>query len=217
MLHRLRQSPSYNYVFIFFSLLLTVAIFELLPAVDRARQFFPSDFENYDCSGILKNRPWYGQVNTWMWLWLIFTPIVVFSATPNSPKWYRASRTIFAIGVSYVFVNLATHLGIEIRNAPFHGEGIAYFNGERITSEADEFKFHCFDIADGARYVGALLFGWVYAVIYHGWWEGIWHQYHKRVTKQMDKNFKTDFVNIVVVFFSIALPAGIAAIIIWKA
>lgn len=166
---------------------------------------FPEAFnKGYDCHDVLRMRPWYGQVNPWFWFWLISTPVVVFSVKPDAPIWQRAGRTIFIIALSHIIINLGTHLAMDIKNAPFRGLGMSDF------SEKDNFKFHCIDIADGAKYSSALFFAWVYAVIYSGWWEVIWNQYHKRKTKLIDKNFKVDWINKIVVFISVAIPALIA-------
>ena len=198
-------------ILILLLLLSTVGLFEFLPAVDQARSMFPEVFDkSYDCYDVLNNRPWYGRVNPWLWFWLISTPIIVFSVKPDAKVWQRASRTIFTIGISYIVINLATHLGMEIRNAPFHGEGVHYVNGILMTSEADKFKLHCFDIADVGKYVGALLFGWVYVCIYYGWWKMIWYQYHKRKTGLIDKRFKIDWINKIVIFISVVVPVLVA-------
>lgn len=196
-------------ILIFF--LAIVGLFEFLPAVDQARAMFPADLSGgFDCHDVLRSRPWYGQINPWLWFWLISTPVVVFSTRPSTPVWQRAFRTIFIIAISYVVINLGTHLAMDIRNAPFHGDGIAHFNGVRITSEEDEFKFHCYDIADGAKYAFALLFGWLPALIYTGWWEIAWYQYHKRITKLIDAKFETDWISGAVIFIALAVPMFLA-------
>ena len=147
---------------------------EYLPAVKHAREAFPENFAGLSCRDILNSRPWYGQINPWFWFWLISTPVIVFSLKPDTSKWARAFRTLIAIGLGYIVVNLGTHAAMEIRNAPFHGEGITHVNGVMVSSEIDAKKFECFDSADGAKFVFALFFGWVYALIYTGWWEAMW-------------------------------------------
>lgn len=207
-LKRTVSSLAGKCVLILIFLLAIVGLFELLPAVDHARMMFPADWhKGQDCHDVLRARPWYGRINSWFWFWLISTPVVVFSVRPTAPAWQRAARTIFIIAMSYVVINFGTHLAMDIKNAPFHGDGIVHFNGIRVSSEKDEFKLHCYDIADGAKFVFSLLFGWLFAVIYTGWWEIIWNQYHTSKTKLIDKSFKTDWVNKIIVFVSVAVPA----------
>lgn len=98
-----------------------------------------------------------------------FLPVVIFAVQPETLKWQRALRTVVAVILGYAAINLGAHLGMEIKNAPFQGEVAVYVNNLLVTSEADKFKLECFDIADGAKYVFALLFGWVPALVYTGW------------------------------------------------
>lgn len=197
-------------------LLLTIAgVFEILPAVKYARAMFPSDFIGKSCWDILKERPWYGQINPALWFFILSIPVTVFSMGPGAPKWQRALRTLVAISLGYVAINMVAHLGMEIRNAPFHGEGIAYFNNVLITSEADKFKHECFDIADGAKYIFAFMFGWGPAAVYTGWWEIIWGQYYKR-TGQIDKNFRRDLISIIVSLASVAITILVLGWVIYS-
>lgn len=202
-------------IFILAVLLAIAGLFEFLPIVDEARKAFPEEWnKSYECYDVLRSRPWYGQVNSWLWFWLISTPIIVFSVKPGTPAWQKICCTLLAIALSYIAINLATHLGMELWNAPFHHQEIIHSNGVLQSSQEEVFKYECFNSADGARYAFAFLFGWVPALIYHGWWEIIWHQYHKRKTKFIDESFKADWINRIVVFISIAIPALIAIYIL---
>ncbi len=197
-------------------LLCAIATFELLPVVEQARMMFPENFEGLSCHEILKNRPWYGRINTWLLFWLISTPIIIFSIRPETLVWKRALYSFISIGMGYIVINLSTHMAMDIRNAPFHGEGIVYFNGVLETSEADVVKHNCFDIADGGKYVGAILFGWIYALIYTGWWKIIWYQYHKRASKLIEKSFKIDWFNKVIILASGAISVFAIGLFIAK-
>ncbi len=81
----------------------------------------------------------------------------------------------------------------------------------------------CANIADGASIVFTAFFGWIYGVIYIGWWEMAWYQYHKHKTGLIDENFKRDAINKVIVtisylvarlafFIIIAFPFAIASL-----
>lgn len=99
---------------------------------------------------------------------------------------------------------------MDIRNAPFQNGGISEIDGVRVTSDEDAFKFHCFDIADGAKYTFAFLFGWLPALVYAGWWEILWGVYHKRKTRLIDANFKRDWVSKIVAISSLGIPVLLA-------
>jgi len=87
-------------VFIAALLLAATVVFDALPVVNNARQMFPEQFGNAcDCLCILKNRPWYGQINPWLWFWIISTPLIVFSIKPDASAWKRALRTVFIIAL----------------------------------------------------------------------------------------------------------------------
>lgn len=187
-----------------------VGLFELLPAVDHARASFSvSSGNTYNCNDVLRSRPWYGQINSWLWFWLISTPVIVFSVLPSAPAWQRAGRLLFLIALSHVVINLGMYLAMEIKNAPFRDIGMSNLN------EMDSFKFSCIDIADGAKYSFALYFAWTYAVVYAGLWEMMWGVYHKRKTKLIDENFKRDWISRIVVFTSVAIPVSVVGFAIW--
>lgn len=202
--------------FILFFLLVISVAFEFLPFIDQARRAFPENFDGLSCQDVLKNRPLYGRINPWLWFWLASTPIILFSLGPRAPAWHRAFRILFSIGLGYVVINLGTHAAIEIRNAPFHGEGVVYSDGILITSEADKAKLKCFDFADGANFLFALWFGWIYALVYTGWWEIIWGIYQKRKTKWINQNFRRDWISLIVIFISMAITVFVAGLIIAK-
>jgi hypothetical protein len=181
--------------------------FDSLSSVWQARTKLPAEFggSSCDCFCVLDSRPWYGQVNPWFWLWVVCTPLIVFSAGQDAPVWRRALRTLIAIGLGHIAVNLSVKTMWEIRNIPF-----TWAQSMHHSREQGDFLFNCIDIGDGGSLGFALLFGWLYTAIYAGWWEIIWHQYHKRKTKLIDKDFKTDWISEIVIFISIAIPALLA-------
>lgn len=192
-------------------LLAVVGLFEFFPAVNHARATFPVDWhKGQSCYDVLTARPWYGQVNPWFWFWMIFTPAVTFSVKPNAPAWQRAFRTVLIIVASYVVINLSAPLITEIRNAPFQTSEIT-----STSNDIERFKFGCIDTADA--YVFALLFGWIPASVYAGWWEIVWYQYHKKKTKLIGKEFKTDWVNKIVVVTSITVSILVMVWVVWRA
>ncbi|MFP4097880.1 MAG: hypothetical protein ACLFU1_03740 [Alphaproteobacteria bacterium] len=150
-------------------------------------------------------------------VWLVVTPLIVFSVKPDSPKWQRAVRTLTSIGVGYGLANLGLHLNSAIRNGPFVVNND--YPWQRIW---DDYGGQCANIGGDASLVFTLYVGgWIYASIYTGWWNIIWAQYHKRKTKLIDAHFKRDLLTKIVVFvsyciaklllyFAIAFPFAIA-------
>ena len=68
----------------------------------------------------------------------------------------------------------------------------------------------------GANLIFTLYFGWIYAIIYTGWWEIFWCQYHKRKTKLLGDDFKRDWISktVAVVSKYITLFACLAVVLI---
>lgn len=206
-------------IFIIGLLLIAIGVFEFHPAVEFSRAVVPEEVyvgKDCDCGCIMGSRPWYSRFNYWFWLWVIAMPVIVFSVKPTTPRWQRAMRTVVAIGFCYGIMNLALHLMWDIRNGPFWVVGAYPWQ-----KSWDDPGTKCANIADGASLVFTLLFGWIYASIYTGWWEMIWYQYHKRRTGLIGENFKRDILTRIVVFISrlvaklilfvvIALPFAVA-------
>ncbi len=149
---------------LFIGLLLLIAgVFEVMPAVREGRMRLPEGVslgENCDCVCLMKSRPWYSTFNYWLWFWLVSIPVFVFSlkTSPQHPRWKRtcffALACAGAIFVGYVAFNLAVHLMWDIRNDPFSERPL----------------LACANIGDGASIAVALLFGWVHASLYLGFW-----------------------------------------------
>lgn len=160
-------------------ILLAISLFEIFPAVEQARKALPADFYNYNCFEALENRPWYGQINTWFYFWLLFTPIIILSLKPECSKIQKTYTMIFVALVSYIALVLAVHMAVEIRNAPFD-------HVEIISSEPDplnEYKYNCYDRSSGgANEVFALLLGWIPVSLYVGFCLLIRWIYNKRKT-----------------------------------
>lgn len=193
------------------------ALFEYAPVIDEARRAFPKNFgAACDCSCALESRPWYGQINQRLWFWLVSTPLVVFVTKPAAPQWLRSLRSVVIIALSSGTVILAVPEAFEVVNAPFYGDGIWHTNGVLSSSEADVFKSRCFNASDSGPLAFSLLFGWIPALVYTGWWEIVWGVYHKRKTRLIDARFKRDWISKTVIFSSVAIPLLIIAWGAWK-
>lgn len=193
-------------LFITFFLIGLAVVFEHLPAVQQARAAFPESWgADCGCGCVLKSRPWYGRLNPWFWLWVVSVPVLVFSTLPAAPARQRAGRHVLAVLLSYAVICVTAVKVFEIRNAPFDHPDITTGSGA-----LDVFKFGCY-ASDGMLYALALFFGWLPAMLYAGWWEIIWHQYHKRMTRQIDAHFRRDWISRIVVFISIAVPVAFVA------
>lgn len=199
-------------IFIIGLLLAAIAVFEFYPAVKYWRVAVPEDVyvgKSCDCNCILESRPWYSRFNYWFWLWVIATPVIVFSVRPAAPKWQHTLRTLVAIAFCYGVMNLALHLMWDIRNSPFVVSSDPNFPDQKTWDIPK-----CANIADGASLVFTLLFGWIYATIYTGWWEALWYQHHKRRTRLLDNEFKRDWISRLVVWVSATITISLIVAII---
>jgi hypothetical protein len=192
--------PSFLVLALF---LIAVSFFHFHPAVESGRIVIPEDVYSgtqCDCQCILNSRPWYSQFNYWFWLWVIGTPVIIFSVKPSAPTWQKSLRTIIAIVFCYGVMNLALHLMWDIRNGPFVVHTDPNFPWQKTWDMAG-----CANIADGASLIFTLMFGWIYAIIYTGWCEIAWLQYYKRKTLSISQDFKRDIISRVFATISYAV------------
>lgn len=205
------QRPEGKSFLFLLALLISVWAWESFPPIDHARTMFPTHFnQGLSCFDILAARPWYGRVNPWAWFFFASLPLVVFALQPNAPVWQRMMRPIIAVGLGYATIFLGVDLELVIREAPFYTSEI-----RPDSSYIEKFKYSCNDIGD-TQVAAAFLLGWLPALVYTGWWDMAWYEYHKRKTKLIDGRFKRDWISRIVVFLSIALPALIAAWAGWR-
>jgi len=163
---------------IFVCLAVLVGTFELHPAIKLDRIIVPEEIyvgQSCDCRCILQSRPWYSRINHWFWLWVIATPLFVFSVKPTAPKWQQALRTLIGIGFCYFVMNFAIHLSWDIRNGPFIVHPDPDFPWQKSWDIPN-----CTNIADGASIAFTSIFGWIYASIYYGIWYLVWLGLHMR-------------------------------------
>lgn len=178
-------------LFIVGLLLIVVGVFEFHPAVEKAQSYV--SLENYKnpetpCQELLTNRPWYGKLNYQFFAWLIFVPVMIFSVSPNAPVWMRGGRVIIAAGICYALMNLAIHLQWDIRNAPFKQDPFD-------PDPANGWRMDCANYAgDGFSYIIAMISAWIPACIYTGFCLLIWRFYHRRFSKEITENYKSDIV-----------------------
>jgi hypothetical protein len=67
----------------------------------------------------------------------------------------------------------------------------------------------CADIADGASLAFTLFFGWIYAIIYTGWWVIVWRQFHHRKIWRVPEKFKSDVLTVAVFHISRILSMAV--------
>jgi hypothetical protein len=185
------KSAQWASFFVVFLLLVIVAAFEFLPSVKEARGYVSEEnFENFklSCGILLSDRPWYGKINHWFFTWIILTPALVFSISPNVPSWLRGSRVILTVLVCYAMMNLAVGFQWDIRNAPFRGH--SYPLGTE-----NEYRIDCDNIADGFSLVFSLLLAWIPACIYTWICLYFWHFYHQKFSKEIPVSYKRDIVS----------------------
>ncbi len=177
--------------FIIVLLLLAVAVFEFSPVVEKAQAYVSlANYENAQtpCQTLLTDRPWYGKLNHWFFAWLVFVPALIFSVSPSAPAWMRGGRIIVAAGVCYALMNLAVHLQWDIRNAPFREDPFH-------PNPANGWRMDCADYAgDGFSYMIAALSAWIPACIYTGLCLLVWCSYHRRFSKEITAEYKSDIV-----------------------
>lgn len=194
------------------ALLIAVAVvLELHPAIKENRVFIPEEVyegKNCGCECIADSRPWYSVLNYWFWLWFLAVPLFIFSAKPQSPQWQRMGRTLGAVLLCYGAMNLAIHLMWDIRSGPFMVSSNLNTPWQKSWDVPG-----CIGPGMGANLIFTLYFGWIYAVLYTGWWEIIWYQYYKRRTGLIGPDFRRDIISKVIAAISY-VAARLALLII---
>lgn len=184
-------------------------IFVHSPVVKQARRTVPAGVsfgESCGCACLLESRPWYGQTNPWRWLLFVAPPLIIFAVRPDAPKWQRGLRVPAVVVLGYVLMGQNVALGAEILRGPFFAER----SPVRYLPACSHFH--------SSRYISpmGLVFGGIYLVVYAGWWEMIWRQYHKMKTGLIDKDFKGDWVSRIVVLISMVVTIFIVIVALMR-
>lgn len=112
----------------------------------------------------------------------------------------RIWRLIFAVGATYILLNLALHTSRQIEWNEY--EKCNSF-AEKLDGDISDHK-ECpkINIADGAANIFYLFLGWIPASAYVGLWEIIWRFKNRKIIKEMGKTFTGKWAsNIVIGFF----------------
>jgi len=189
-------------VIVFLTLLLMVFFLDQLFFLHFERVVVPEAVyvgKTCGCQCILDARPWYVKINYWFWLFMLSTPLLVFSTLPSTAQWKHALVCLAAVSLGYVITPLAVDLGNEIRNAPF----IVY---DDVPFQKTMDMLSCMSGSDMASRSFVLAFGWLYAAVYTGWWVTVWYAYHRYATKYVDGSFKLHwFCRLLVILSGLAV------------
>lgn len=147
-------------------------------------------------------------MNYWFWLLIILIPAIVFSVKPQSNMWLRIGRLALAVGLAYVFINLALHLSINrgweaYDSCRFEHSGS---EGPYETSLAEKLDKICPEAPNsGLPEVFYLVLGWIPAAAYAGFFELIWRIRHRKTIRALDKAFKGRWVSNGLIIFSLPI------------
>ena len=113
-------------------------------------------------------------------------------------------RVLFAIGLTYILLNLSLHAqhAFDWRDYEVCQEQSVHkgFANPRAHKEC----CHHLMEGDGAKNVFALGLGWIPAAFYVGLWELIWRIWHRKQIKAMGKQYTGKwFSNLTILFISL--------------
>ena len=191
------------FIFIF------VLAFEFLPIVKEAQSYV--SYENYQnkditCDVLLDERPWYGKLNHWFFVWVIFVPAMIFLFPPGAVAWLGVCRTILAVITCHVSMYLAVDLQWHIRNAPFYQDPFQ-------TSSERAWRMDCMSYdGDGFSYIFSIFLGWIPAYFYAGICFWIGHFYHRKFSKKIAKPYEAD---VIMRRFPAALKIYLFIVLVW--
>ncbi len=161
-----------------------IALFELLPMVEYYRFNVQEGIiltDNCGCSCVSSMRPWYSTYNYWFWFWVMLVPVLVFSVGSDAKTRHQIFRTVLAVCLCYWAMDLAQQLMWDIRNGIF---------SDKILPNS--FVVECVNSADGASLLYTRIFGWLYAIVYTGFWLMMWRKYHEKRTKLIKQKYQWD-------------------------
>ena len=138
-------------------------------------------------------------MNFWFWLFIFLIPFIVFSVKPEASPRLRVARLLLAVAIGYVLANVTLYWEGE-------QEWETYTACQRQFDDGDT-KHHqeCpeINIADGARTIFFVVFGWIPAAAYAGFWELIWRRRHRHTLRAMGTAFKGKWASNALIIFSI--------------
>jgi succinate dehydrogenase hydrophobic anchor subunit len=132
-------------------------------------------------------------MNYWFWIYILLVPSLIFAATPKSSEKWRFIRLVGIIAITYLLINLAVNLKWDLRID-------AVNSNSNATLEDLEYA-----TADGANLIFTMLFGWIFAIVYVGWWELLWRVIHRREIRRL--KLRKRFSNLVIAFSFIVSTA----------
>lgn len=144
-------------------------------------------------------------MNYWFWLFIVAAPLIVFSLTPDANPWWRVYRLLLAVGVVYVFINLALHLSVDRGWQAYESCRITHsgHDGPYETRLGDRLDRICPAAPhSGPPEVFYLLFGWAPAAAYVGFFELLWRWQHRTTIRTLGNAFKGKWVSTALIVFS---------------
>ena len=138
-------------------------------------------------------------MNYWFWLFIILIPIMVFSVGPRAGMWRRMGRLALAIIVGYVLANVALQWSRAREWEAYEACQSQFPDGAiQHHKECPEIN-----IADGASIIFYLMFGWIPAAAYTGFFELLWRRRHRQTIRDMGAAFKGKWISNALIIFSI--------------
>ncbi|MEQ1887711.1 MAG: hypothetical protein ABL951_00870 [Alphaproteobacteria bacterium] len=138
-------------------------------------------------------------MNYWFWLFIILIPVMVFSVKPQPSMWLRMGRLALAIGVGYGLANAALHWSGTQKREAYEACQSQFPDGEiQHHKECPEIN-----VSGGASYGFYLLFGWVPAAAYAGFFELLWRRRHRQTIRDMGAAFRGKWISNALIIFSI--------------
>ncbi|MEM7069126.1 MAG: hypothetical protein AAF478_09600 [Pseudomonadota bacterium] len=127
--------------------------------------------------------------NIWIWLILITSPLLIFRLNVERSILTFFIAIVSAVALTYLLLNLSLHTRQSLN-------WIDYVNCQKdsihddMSPEQQAECGHHVNKADGAQLVFTLLYGWVPAVIYAGFWELVWRIWRRNKIRNAGENYR---------------------------
>jgi hypothetical protein len=151
--------------------------------------------------------------NIWPWLFLLSSPLLIFSAKPHHSVRWRFWRIIIAITIGYILLNFTLHT-----HRTLEWKAHEKCQHDMLVRGQNPYSFdpcgHLVNIADGASNIFFLVLGWIPAAAYAGFWEFWWRRKYALIISPQGKTYKGKLFSTALIVCSIPVWLFVAFLVV---
>lgn len=125
------------------------------------------------------------MTNYWLWLFLIFIPILVFAAKPETSPRFCMGRLLLAIVLGYISLNMALYVQHISEQQAYDMCQKQFADGDHVMHAECGTPF----IGNAAQKAFYAILGWLLAGAYTGVWEWAWRKKYRHALPLLKRNW----------------------------